>query len=157
MYKNLIFFLRNRGFSRGSVPVHFSFNQVYIFNSWLSIQIKIQNNVTFNIYNFCFQVALNRPVKLSSTISAKVTKLPYIGKPDNKLARVRSHEVFTQIIPRDLGVKPDIIPLWIVVLAAVAGTAILLLLVYLLYKVSYSQNINRSKSSYLVDRQPTLI
>lgn len=78
---------------------------------------------------------MNRPVTLSSTISAKVTKLPYIGKPDSKLAQVRSHEVLTQIVPRDLGVKPDIIPLWIVVLAAVAGTAILLLLVFLLYKV----------------------
>lgn len=80
-------------------------------------------------------MALDRPVKLSSTISARVTKLPYIGKPDNKLAQIRTHEVFTEVIPRDLSVKPDIIPLWIVVLAAVAGTAILLLLVYLLYKV----------------------
>lgn len=78
---------------------------------------------------------MNRPATLSSTISAKVTKLPYIGKPDNKLARIKSHEVFTQVIPRDIAVKPDIIPLWHVVLAAVAGTAILLLLVYLLYKV----------------------
>lgn len=78
---------------------------------------------------------MNRPVTLSSKISAKVTKLPYIGTPDNKLARVKSHEVLTQVIPRDLAVKPDIIPLWHIVLAAVAGTAILLLLVYLLYKV----------------------
>jgi len=75
-------------------------------------------------------------VTLSSTLSAKVTKLQYIGKPESKLAQVRSYEVFTEVIPRDLAVKPDIIPLWIVVLAAVAGTAILLLLVYLLYKVN---------------------
>lgn len=89
-------------------------------------------------------MALNRPVTLSSTLSAKVTKLQYIGKPESKLAQVRSYEVFTEVIPRDLAVKPDIIPLWIVVLAAVAGTAILLLLVYLLYKV----NLKHIKSSY---------
>lgn len=92
-------------------------------------------------WRFCFQVAMNRAVTLSSTISAKVTKLPYIGKPDNKLARIKSHEVFTQAIPRDVTVKPDIIPLWHIVLAAVAGTAILLLLVYLLYKVITVKNL----------------
>jgi len=89
-------------------------------------------------------------VKLSSTISAKVTKLPYIGKPDNKLARVKSHEVFTQVVPRDLAVKPDIIPLWIVVLAAVAGTAILLLLVYLLYMVTNRHDILPARRVSLV-------
>ncbi|XP_050437291.1 integrin alpha-PS2 isoform X2 [Adelges cooleyi] len=97
------------------------------------------------------KVALNRPVTLSSTISSRVTKLPYIGKPDNQLAQVRSHEVFTQVVPRDLGVKPDIIPLWIVVLAAVAGTAILLLLVYLLYKCGFFK---RNRPSNAPEKQP---
>lgn len=74
-------------------------------------------------------------------ISAKVTKLPHIGKPDSILTQVKSHEVFTQAIPRDVVVKPDIIPLWIIVLAAVAGTAILLFLAYLLYKVTTTEYI----------------
>lgn len=86
------------------------------------------------------QVAFNRPLNLSSMISAKVTKLRYIDHRVDELAKVRSYEVLTQIIPRDLTVKPDIIPLWIVVLAAVAGTAILLLLAYLLYKVIKVKN-----------------
>ncbi|XP_026812999.1 integrin alpha-PS2-like isoform X2 [Rhopalosiphum maidis] len=97
------------------------------------------------------KVALNRPVTLSSTLSAKVTKLQYIGKPESKLAQVRSYEVFTEVIPRDLAVKPDIIPLWIVVLAAVAGTAILLLLVYLLYKCGFFK---RNRPSNAPEKQP---
>lgn len=70
-------------------------------------------------------------------MSVKITRLPYIGMPvpDDKLGQVRIHEVSTQIISRDLAVKPNIIPLWTVVLATVAGTCVLLLLVYLLYKV----------------------
>ncbi|XP_008181266.1 integrin alpha-PS2 [Acyrthosiphon pisum] len=97
------------------------------------------------------KVALNRPVTLSSTLSAKVTKLQYIGKPESKLAQVRSYEVFTEVIPRDLAVKPDIIPLWIVVLAAVAGTAILLLIVYLLYKCGFFK---RNRPSSAPEKQP---
>ncbi|XP_050537137.1 integrin alpha-PS2 isoform X2 [Daktulosphaira vitifoliae] len=97
------------------------------------------------------KVAPNRQVKLSSKISSQVTKLPYIGKPDNKLAQVRSHEVFTNVIPIDLGGKPEIIPLWIVVLAAVVGTAILLLLVFLLYKCGFFK---RNRPSNAPEKQP---
>jgi len=62
----------------------------------------------------------------------KITKLPYVGSPANEI--LKTHEVFVTAEP-DPVPKPDVIPLWIFVLAACAGALILLLLVYLLYKV----------------------
>jgi integrin alpha 8 len=62
----------------------------------------------------------------------KITKLPYIGAPANE--SVKTHEVMITAIPATPP-KPDIIPLWIFILAACAGALILLLLIYLLYKV----------------------
>ena len=62
----------------------------------------------------------------------KITKLPYVGTPVNET--LKTHEVFVTAIP-DPVPKPDVIPLWIFVLAACAGALILLLLIYLLYKV----------------------
>lgn len=64
---------------------------------------------------------------------AHVTKLPSIGVP--KVSELISREVNTTVAPSDPYIKPDIVPLWVVVLSAVAGTIILLLLIYLLYKV----------------------
>lgn len=65
---------------------------------------------------------------------ARVSKLPYIGKPDDQ--PIKSHEVFTTIVSKDIDTEPDVVPLWVVVLSAVAGALILLLLIYLLYVVS---------------------
>lgn len=73
---------------------------------------------------------------LSTMMVARVSKLPYIGKPEDQ--PVKSHEVFTTIVSKDVDSKPDVVPLWVVVLSAVAGTLILLLLIYLLYVVSFS-------------------
>jgi integrin alpha 8 len=65
---------------------------------------------------------------------ARITKLPYIGEPKDKA--IKTHEVFVTATP-DPVPKPDVVPLWIVVLSACAGAIILLLLIYLLYKVSF--------------------
>lgn len=69
----------------------------------------------------------------------RITKLPYIGASPNQ--PIKSHEVFVTAIP-DPVPKSDSVPLWIVVLAACAGALILLLLVYLLYKVRRSLSFN---------------
>jgi hypothetical protein len=62
----------------------------------------------------------------------RITKLPYVGEPtDDKL---KTHEVFVTAIPDPIP-KPDVVPLWVYVLAAIIGALILLLLIYLLYKV----------------------
>jgi integrin alpha 8 len=72
-------------------------------------------------------------VKLSTMAIGRITKLPYVGEPTNDT--LKTHEVFVTAIPDPIP-KPDVVPLWIVVLAACAGALILLLLIYLLYKVS---------------------
>lgn len=72
-------------------------------------------------------------MKLSTLAIGSITRLPYLAETSE--IEKRSHEVFFTAIP-DPTPKPDIVPLWIVVLAAIAGILILILLVYLLYKVN---------------------
>jgi len=70
---------------------------------------------------------------LSSTASAHITQLPHIGTPN--YVTLRTQEVSMKAIPNDLSEKSESVALWVVVLSAVAGALILMLLVYLLYKV----------------------
>lgn len=65
--------------------------------------------------------------------TGSITKLPYIGKPLNDSQK--TYEIHVTATPDPLP-KSDIVPLWIWVLAACAGALILLLLIYLLYKVT---------------------
>ncbi|CAH1396137.1 unnamed protein product [Nezara viridula] len=88
-------------------------------------------------------------VGLSSLVAAKVTKLPHIGTPD--VVTTHTHEVHSKIMPPESGVKPDIIPLWIVVISACAGAIILMLLIYLLYKCGFFK---RNRPSDVPEKQP---
>lgn len=92
----------------------------------------ISRKETFYFYNFSEQLGGETEIKLSTMAFGHITKLPYIGKPLND--SVTSHEVVVTAIPDPIP-KEDVVPLWIYVLAACAGTLILMLLVYLLYKV----------------------
>lgn len=83
-----------------------------------------------------FQLSTNMAIHVSSMVAARVTKLPHIGKPD--VVTTHTNEVHTQIMPTEAAAKPDYVPLWVVVLSACAGAIILMLLIYLLYKVDYS-------------------
>lgn len=76
---------------------------------------------------------LSVPLNISSKVVARIVKLPYIGEPEEK--PLKTFEVPVKAIPEPI-IAPDVVPLWVVVLSAVAGTLILLLLIYLLYKVS---------------------
>lgn len=67
-------------------------------------------------------------------MTAKVTLLPTIGRPSSKTMTKNSTEVKTRIMVEPVA-TPDVVPLWIVVLSAVSGALILMLLVYILYKV----------------------
>lgn len=89
-----------------------------------------------NFLNFCLFIQLGgeSEVKLSSVVDGRIIKLPYIGLVEEANEQHITHEVFVTAIPKVVP-KPDVIPLWIVVLAACAGALILLLLIYLLYKV----------------------
>lgn len=55
-----------------------------------------------------------------------------VDKPNRDLER---YEIFTNVTAPSTEVKPGVVPLWVIVLSAVAGALILLLLIFLLYKV----------------------
>lgn len=71
-------------------------------------------------------------MNLSTMVVARVAQLPYIGEPQDK--PIKRHEVVLTAIPI-AEPKPDVVPLWVWVLSACVGVLILLLLIYLLYKV----------------------
>lgn len=79
------------------------------------------------------QIAPNVPMNLSTMAIGRVTRLPFIGKSHGN--PIKRYEVVSTAIPIPEP-KPDVVPLWVVVLAACAGVIILLLLAYLLYKVN---------------------
>ncbi|XP_055531825.1 integrin alpha-PS2 isoform X2 [Wyeomyia smithii] len=87
-------------------------------------------------------------INFSTMTVARVTSLPYIGRP--KEMPLKTHEIQVRATPEPTP-KPDVIPLWIVVLAACAGTIILLLLIYLLSKCGF---FNRNRPTDSQERQP---
>lgn len=72
-------------------------------------------------------------VNTSTMAIARVSKLPHIGTPKER--PIKTLELPFTLIPEPTP-KSDVVPLWVVVVSACAGAIILLLLVYLLYKVS---------------------
>ncbi|XP_067641020.1 integrin alpha-PS2 isoform X2 [Eurosta solidaginis] len=95
------------------------------------------------------KLAGNLPLNVSTMAASNVTRLPYIGEP--KVPIIKTHEIFYKAVPEPIPV-PDVVPLWVVVLAACAGALILLLLVYLLYKCGFF-NRNRPRD-HSMERQP---
>lgn len=64
----------------------------------------------------------------------KISKLPYVGEVREQT--LRKHEIFTDIPAKETELIPEVAPLWIYVVSAVAGIIMLLLLIWLLSKVS---------------------
>ncbi|ALC48915.1 if [Drosophila busckii] len=95
------------------------------------------------------KLASNVPLNVSTLAVANVTQLPFIGTPKDEI--IESHEIFYKAEPEPLQV-PDVVPLWVVVLAACAGALIFLLLVYLLYKCGFFKR-NRP-ADHSQERQP---
>ncbi|CRL01777.1 CLUMA_CG014993, isoform A [Clunio marinus] len=95
------------------------------------------------------KLAPDTEVKLSTLIRGRVTKLPYIGELEAQ--EFKSHEIVLKAVPNQEP-KPEIIPLWIYVLAAVVGALILLLLIYLLYKCGFFKRNRPTGSPH--ERQP---
>jgi len=61
--------------------------------------------------------------------------MPHIGETEDREGK--TFEVETEVMPQDLPIRPDVAPLWIIVLSACAGAIILMLLIAALYAVSY--------------------
>ncbi|XP_019559694.3 integrin alpha-PS2 isoform X1 [Aedes albopictus] len=94
------------------------------------------------------KISSGTAINFSTMTVARVTRLPYIGRP--KEMPLKTHEIQVVATPEPTP-KPDVVPLWIVVLAACAGTVILLLLIYLLSKCGF---FNRNRPSDSQERQP---
>lgn len=94
------------------------------------------------------KISSGTAINFSTMTVARVTRLPYIGRP--KEMPLKTHEIQVMATPEPTP-KPDVVPLWIVVLAACAGTVILLLLIYLLSKCGF---FNRNRPSDSQERQP---
>ncbi|XP_017788499.1 PREDICTED: integrin alpha-PS2-like [Habropoda laboriosa] len=95
------------------------------------------------------KVALQEKVRVSTKLVAQVTKQPFIGTPAEQV--IKSHEIKTNVEPSSTPSAPDVIPLWVVVLSACAGTIILLLLIFLLHKCGFFK---RNRPSDAPERQP---
>nr|CAH7714873.1 unnamed protein product [Callosobruchus chinensis] len=87
-------------------------------------------------------------IKVSSMMVGRISKLPYIGE---KTDEFRSHEVFTEIPAQETELIPEVAPLWIYIVSAVAGVVMLLLLIWLLSKCGFFK---RNRPSSAPERQP---
>ncbi|XP_069683383.1 integrin alpha-PS2 isoform X1 [Periplaneta americana] len=94
-------------------------------------------------------IAYNSPMNLSTLLATRLTRLPYIGAPEEESLRTR--EEYTEVVPTDTSLRPEIVPLWIVVLSACAGALILLLLIFLLWKCGFFK---RNRPSNAPEKQP---
>lgn len=82
-------------------------------------------------------------------VLARVTKLPYIGTPHKRSLETKEVKIVAVPMPEP---KPDIVPLWIIILSAIVGVIILLLLIYLLYKVEYTFEIKIFSKNYKITK-----
>lgn len=81
-------------------------------------------------------------------VIARVKRLPYIGEPIDK--PLKSYEVKISAVPIPEP-KPDIVPLWVIILSACVGVIILLLLIYILYKVNFDKNLLITEDTKISD------
>ncbi|XP_048504880.1 integrin alpha-PS2 isoform X1 [Athalia rosae] len=109
---------------------------------WIAMRSRVKAK-TLN------EIAFNEKVRVSTKLVARVTRQPFIGAPIDQLPK--SHEIYTTIYPTTPLTEPDVVPLWVVVLSACAGTIILLLLIFLLYKCGFFK---RNRPTDAPERQP---
>lgn len=80
------------------------------------------------------QISTTQPVNIQSMLLARISHFQQIsGLPAQRT--LYRQQAITSVVAPQPDVKPDIEPLWVVIVSAVAGTLILLLLIFLLHKV----------------------
>ncbi|KAJ8967511.1 hypothetical protein NQ314_002826 [Rhamnusium bicolor] len=91
----------------------------------------------------------SQSIKLSSMMVGKISKLPDVGRPREQI--LRKHEIFTEVPAKEPELVPEVAPLWIYVVSAVAGVVMLLLLIWILSKCGFFK---RNRPSSAPERQP---
>ncbi|KAJ3657596.1 hypothetical protein Zmor_009384 [Zophobas morio] len=91
---------------------------------------------------------LDNAMQFSSMMLARVQRVPRLMSVDD--SKIEMQEVET-VVKTPEEIKSETVPLWVVVLSAVAGTIILLLLIFLLYKLGFFK---RNRPSSAPERQP---
>ncbi|KRT78959.1 hypothetical protein AMK59_7354 [Oryctes borbonicus] len=108
----------------------------------IAIRTRINVNTLKNISS-------SHNISFSTMMVGRITSVPFIGIPSEK--ETVKYEVTTSVAAPESDVKPDVVPLWVVVLSAVAGALILLLLIFFFYKCGFFK---RNRPSNVAERQP---
>ncbi|XP_031349411.1 uncharacterized protein LOC116175429 [Photinus pyralis] len=112
-------------------------------------EVHIALRARVNVHTLT-QLSTTQTVKIQSMLLARISQFEEIlGVPEKR--KLYRHQAITTVMPPTPDIKPDMVPLWVVILSAVAGTLILLLLIFLLYKCGF---FNRSRPSDAPERQP---
>ncbi|GJQ71792.1 putative integrin alpha [Trypoxylus dichotomus] len=108
----------------------------------IAIRTRINVNTLKNISS-------SHNITFSTMMVGRITSVPFIGIPSEK--ETVKYEVTTSVAAPESDAKPDVVPLWVVVLSAVAGALILLLLIFFFYKCGFFK---RNRPSNVPERQP---
>lgn len=109
---------------------------------WIALRSRIKAVVLSDI-------SKDRPVKLSTLATTRVTQLPQVGKPRD--SSWKTAEAQTVITPQLEAPTSGNIPLWVIILAAIVGALLLLLLIFALYKCGFFK---RNRPSDRSEREP---
>ncbi|XP_046965222.1 integrin alpha-PS2 isoform X2 [Vanessa cardui] len=109
--------------------------------AWVALRARVNASVLN-------EMSASRAVRLSSLGAARVSRLPLGGARAQAWAAAEAH---TLVTPQLEALDSGAIPLWVIILAAVAGALLLLLLVFALYKCGFFK---RNRPSDHTERQP---
>lgn len=68
---------------------------------------------------------------------AAISELPYVDPIKKEKQVWKQRELFTEVPAKEAELVPEVAPLWLYIVSAVAGIVMLLLLIWLLSKVQY--------------------